>query len=78
MRNLSTKETVLLIGVMHPNEQTYTFSRQVSGWMDEEDAITFMKAEAFLEQWGDTTLDDLLVVDKDLNVRQLDLGAYIQ
>lgn len=72
---LSRKGTVLLIGVSHPNEVTFTLSREVSGSMDVEDAIIFMKAEMFLD-FDDADLDELLVVDRQFNVTQIDPTKY--
>jgi hypothetical protein len=72
---LSNKSDVLLIGISHPNEVLFTFSRIVDGALDEEDAINYMKAEAFLD-WDDAALDELLVVDTDLDVRQIDVHKY--
>lgn len=68
-------QEVLLIGVSHPNEVTFTLSRVVDANMDEQDVVNYMTHEMHLD-WPTEQLDDLLIVNKRLECHQVDLDKY--
>lgn len=77
---LKVGDPVLLIGIAHPNEVMFTLSRVVT--MDKHfqefvpEALNMLRAEMFLD-WGDATIDEMLIVDQRLGVRQVNPADWL-